>query len=61
MGVRPDCDNFIKAVFDSCNKVVWKDDGCVAGVSAMKWYVPLHEEPWVEVRIYELEFSTKKA
>jgi len=58
--VRPDADNMAKLIFDSCNKIIWNDDGCVAGFSCFKWYVPIGDEPYIDVRVYELEFSRKK-
>jgi Holliday junction resolvase RusA-like endonuclease len=33
---RPDIDNYIKAVFDGCNEIVWKDDSQVVQVTATK-------------------------
>jgi Holliday junction resolvase RusA-like endonuclease len=39
--VRPDLDNYIKAVMDALNGVWWKDDGQVCQLSARKAYTGL--------------------
>jgi Holliday junction resolvase RusA-like endonuclease len=36
--VRPDLDNFIKAIKDACNGVIWKDDSQIVRVLATKNY-----------------------
>ena len=46
---RGDIDNFIKALFDSFNGVVWGDDDQVVTVLAHKVYC--HTEARIEVRI----------
>jgi Holliday junction resolvase RusA-like endonuclease len=33
---KPDIDNFVKAVFDGCNGIVWNDDSQVVMVDASK-------------------------
>lgn len=45
---KPDTDNLVKGVFDSLNKIVWKDDNQVAKLSAVKVY---GECPGIEVMI----------
>jgi Holliday junction resolvase RusA-like endonuclease len=35
---RPDIDNYIKAVFDGGNEIVWKDDSQIAHLEARKYY-----------------------
>lgn len=35
---RPDIDNYVKAVFDGCNEVVWRDDSQVVSLIAIKEY-----------------------
>ena len=37
--VRPDFDNQIKAISDSCNGIVWSDDSQIAVISASRIYV----------------------
>lgn len=37
---KPDADNVIKAVFDGCNGVVWRDDSQVVGMTVTKKYGP---------------------
>jgi Holliday junction resolvase RusA-like endonuclease len=36
--VRPDLDNFVKAIFDAANEVLWKDDAQVVDLHAFKVY-----------------------
>lgn len=38
MAQKPDVDNAIKGVLDSCNGIIWKDDKQVASISAFKRY-----------------------
>jgi Holliday junction resolvase RusA-like endonuclease len=35
---KPDIDNIVKAVFDGCNGVIWKDDSQVCDLRACKGY-----------------------
>lgn len=51
-GVRPDIDNYTKAVLDACNGIVWKDDGQVVGLLAVKAYWP---EPGCLVEVVPME------
>lgn len=48
---RPDTDNCIKCVLDSCNGLAWTDDSQVAELHAVKLY---SDEPRVEVEIESL-------
>lgn len=36
--IKPDIDNLVKFVFDCCNNVIFKDDACIASVTAKKRY-----------------------
>jgi Holliday junction resolvase RusA-like endonuclease len=36
--VRPDLDNFVKAMMDCGNEVLWHDDGQIVHIGAMKIY-----------------------
>lgn len=47
---KPDADNYIKAVQDACNGVVWQDDSQIVCVTAAKWY---SDRPRVEIDISE--------
>lgn len=38
--VRPDLDNYVKAVLDAADGILWKDDGQVVILHAMKFYGP---------------------
>ncbi|MDO5742340.1 RusA family crossover junction endodeoxyribonuclease (plasmid) [Vagococcus lutrae] len=49
---RPDLDNYIKALLDASNGILFKDDGQVAAMSAQKLY---SLDPRIEIEIYELE------
>lgn len=49
---KPDADNVIKAVFDGCNGVVWKDDVQAVGGGWRKVY---DATPGVRVQIRPLE------
>lgn len=35
---KPDCDNILKAVLDSCNNIVYVDDNQVCDIAASKFY-----------------------
>jgi len=45
---KPDTDNVVKAVFDACNTVVWRDDVQVVDLDLKKRY---REQPGVYVEI----------
>lgn len=49
---RPDIDNYIKAVLDCGNEILFKDDGQVAALSSQKLY---SLNPRIEIEINELE------
>lgn len=38
--VKPDIDNYAKAVMDACNKVCWEDDSQVIDLRCSKRYAP---------------------
>ena len=40
---RPDIDNYIKAIFDACNELVWIDDTLVVEVQAVKMWANAFE------------------
>lgn len=48
---RPDIDNYIKAILDCSNEILFKDDGQVAALSSQKLY---SLDPRIEIKIYEL-------
>jgi Holliday junction resolvase RusA-like endonuclease len=48
---RPDVDNCIKAIFDSLNKVFWRDDAIIAECGVRKRYSDM---PRIEIKIYKL-------
>lgn len=35
---KPDIDNYMKAIFDACNGIVWQDDSLVVKVTASKMW-----------------------
>jgi Holliday junction resolvase RusA-like endonuclease len=43
----------IKTLLDSCNGILWADDGLIADLHIMKAYDK--EQPRVEMRVWELE------
>ena len=49
---RPDLDNYIKAVLDALNGIVWEDDSAIVGIAARKTY---GEKPMVQLTVYEHE------
>lgn len=46
--VKPDIDNYTKAILDSLNDIVWHDDSFVVDLKASKFY---SEKPRVEINI----------
>jgi Holliday junction resolvase RusA-like endonuclease len=42
---KPDLDNFVKAICDACNRIVWRDDSQIVKMSARKRYCVLGQEP----------------
>lgn len=49
---RPDIDNYIKAVFDGLNGVVFKDDSQVVYIGATKMY---SDTPGISVTVFDAE------
>lgn len=49
---KPDIDNMVKGVFDSLNKIAWKDDNQVFEIHSKKMY---SYNPGIAVEIWELE------
>lgn len=54
VSVRPDLDNYVKAVLDALNEVVWDDDGQVAELYATKRYETGDMSPRIVVKISRL-------
>ena len=52
-GVRPDLDNYIKAILDGLNGVVFRDDAQVGIIVASKRYTS-YVEPYAAVNVTEL-------
>lgn len=53
--VRPDIDNYLKAVLDAVSDAeVWKDDGQVVRLSSAKLYATELQEPGAVIEIEEL-------
>jgi Holliday junction resolvase RusA-like endonuclease len=48
---KPDIDNFVKAVLDSGNEIVWADDSQIHTLTALKEWVP--RDPSVRVAVYK--------
>jgi len=51
---KPDVDNIAKGVMDSLNKLVWKDDNQVIGLTANKYY---SDDPRIEITVEEVEVA----
>lgn len=49
---RPDIDNYVKAVLDCSNEILFKDDGQVAALASQKLY---SLNPRIEIEIHEME------
>lgn len=54
VSVRPDIDNYIKAILDSLNEIVWQDDGQVAELYASKKYETKECGPRIVVTVTSL-------
>ena len=59
---KPDIDNLVKGLFDSLNKIAWKDDAQVYEVHSRKLYskTPGIEFELVEANLYEGQAAEKK-
>lgn len=55
--VKPDLDNYIKAVSDSLNNIVYKDDSQIVKIQALKLYAPIR--PFIEVEVKQICESKK--
>ncbi|MGX7200046.1 RusA family crossover junction endodeoxyribonuclease [Enterococcus nangangensis] len=51
---KPDADNYVKAILDAINGIVYKDDGQVASLSAVKLY-SYNPRTEIEVTVLEAE------
>jgi Holliday junction resolvase RusA-like endonuclease len=49
---KPDADNVIKAIFDGCNGVLWRDDVLVVDLRVQKRY---SAQPCVRVEVWSVE------
>lgn len=49
----PDVDNVVKALSDAMNKTVYRDDGQVCTIDAVKLYAPVGTAGYVEVALRE--------
>ncbi len=47
-----DIDNYEKALYDSCNGIVWEDDTQIVWTEAKKCYAPAKETGFIELTIY---------
>jgi Holliday junction resolvase RusA-like endonuclease len=50
---KPDCDNLIKGVFDSLNKLAYDDDGMICECVCRKYFAGESEVPGVHVTLTE--------
>ena len=51
---RPDNDNYVKAVFDALNQIIWKDDSQIVDLHSRKLYASTDEEFGVDIMVEEL-------
>lgn len=49
--VKPDIDNYFKAVTDACTGIIWRDDALIVNAKMGKFY---SEDPRVEIYVEEL-------
>lgn len=49
--VRPDLDNYLKAVMDACNRKLYNDDGQIVTLSSSKFY---GDKPRIEILLTKL-------
>lgn len=53
--VRPDIDNYLKAILDAANKIVWKDDGQVVCLHSTKMYANDCQAPGFHIEVSSLD------
>lgn len=49
--VRPDLDNYVKAILDSLNGIVWKDDALICHLICTKVYAPEFARTKVKIEL----------
>ena|ERR1700690_4674033 len=49
---KPDIDNLLKYLLDTCNTILFKDDACIASLNSIKIY---DDKPRTEFTIHQLE------
>jgi len=54
-GVRPDLDNYIKAVMDAMNGIVWMDDGQICEITAGKYYCESDAPTRIVLKVSEMK------
>ncbi|MGX7025849.1 RusA family crossover junction endodeoxyribonuclease [Vagococcus hydrophili] len=54
---KPDIDNYVKAVFDGINGIIWKDDARVVDLKTSKYY---SDKPRTEVIVRTIESQQEK-
>lgn len=50
--VKPDTDNYYKAVSDALTGILWKDDNQIVEIHVGKWY---SDQPRVEIEVEEID------
>ena len=50
---RPDLDNYVKAILDGANEILWHDDSQIVDLLLYKRY---DKKPRVEIKVNEIKF-----
>jgi Holliday junction resolvase RusA-like endonuclease len=53
--VRPDLDNYVKAVLDAANGILWKDDGQIVELNAYKRYAHGRKVGVIQIFVQQVE------
>ena len=49
---RPDLDNYLKLIFDAMNSVVFRDDGQIVAITAVKHF---SDKPGIDITVQDVE------
>lgn len=54
-GVRPDNDNYLKALMDALNGIIWTDDSLICDIRSIKLYAL--DGPKIKVKVEEIQLD----